>query len=52
MRAFEIGTVLPTMQYGADRTAARWPEIRDVALRAEAVGFNMIAGPACRRPPC
>ena len=42
MRTFEIGIVLPIMQYGSDRTTARWSEIRDIALRVEAVGFGMI----------
>jgi len=40
--AFELGVVLPNMQYGPDRTTASWPEIRGLALRAEAIGFGTI----------
>jgi len=43
--AFEIGVVLPLMQFGPDRTTARWSEIRDLALRAEEIGFDTIWTP-------
>jgi alkanesulfonate monooxygenase SsuD/methylene tetrahydromethanopterin reductase-like flavin-dependent oxidoreductase (luciferase family) len=33
------------MQEGPERITARWPTIRDMAVRAEAVGFNMIWTP-------
>jgi alkanesulfonate monooxygenase SsuD/methylene tetrahydromethanopterin reductase-like flavin-dependent oxidoreductase (luciferase family) len=39
---FELGIVLPNMQYGPDRTTTSWPEIRALALRAEAIGFDTI----------
>lgn len=45
MRAFEIGVVLPIMQDGPDRATARWPTIREMALRAEALGFPTIWTP-------
>jgi alkanesulfonate monooxygenase SsuD/methylene tetrahydromethanopterin reductase-like flavin-dependent oxidoreductase (luciferase family) len=45
MRPFEIGVVLPLMQYGPDRTTARWSEIRDMAIRAESIGFDTIWTP-------
>ena len=42
MAGFELGIVLPNMQYGPDRTTASWPEIRALALRAEEMGFDTI----------
>jgi alkanesulfonate monooxygenase SsuD/methylene tetrahydromethanopterin reductase-like flavin-dependent oxidoreductase (luciferase family) len=45
VRSFEIGIVLPLMQFGPDRTTARWPEIREMAGRAESVGFDTIWTP-------
>jgi alkanesulfonate monooxygenase SsuD/methylene tetrahydromethanopterin reductase-like flavin-dependent oxidoreductase (luciferase family) len=45
VRAFEIGVVLPLMQFGPDRTTARWSVIRDMAARAEAIGFDTIWTP-------
>jgi alkanesulfonate monooxygenase SsuD/methylene tetrahydromethanopterin reductase-like flavin-dependent oxidoreductase (luciferase family) len=45
MRSFEIGVVLPIMQAGSDRTTARWPELRRLALQAEAIGFDTIWTP-------
>jgi len=45
MPPFEIGVVLPIMQYGPDRTTARWAEIRDMAIRAESIGFDTIWTP-------
>jgi alkanesulfonate monooxygenase SsuD/methylene tetrahydromethanopterin reductase-like flavin-dependent oxidoreductase (luciferase family) len=43
--AFELGIVMPLMQFGPDRTTARWAEIREMALRAEAIGFATIWTP-------
>ena len=45
MRAFEIGIVLPIMQYGPDRATTRWPDIRAMAVRAEEIGFDTIWTP-------
>ncbi len=45
MRAFEIGVVMPLAQYGADRVTPRWSEFRDMARRAEAVGFDTVWTP-------
>ena len=45
MRSFEIGVVLPMMQYGPDRTTTRWSELRRMALQAEAIGFDTIWTP-------
>lgn len=45
MGSFEIGIVLPLMQFGPDRVTVRWPEIRAMAQRAEAIGFDTIWTP-------
>jgi alkanesulfonate monooxygenase SsuD/methylene tetrahydromethanopterin reductase-like flavin-dependent oxidoreductase (luciferase family) len=45
MRSFEIGVVLPLMQSGPERTTTRWPELRRLALQAEAIGFDTIWTP-------
>lgn len=45
MTAFEIGVVLPLMQFGPERTTPRWATIRDMAIRAEAIGFDTIWTP-------
>jgi alkanesulfonate monooxygenase SsuD/methylene tetrahydromethanopterin reductase-like flavin-dependent oxidoreductase (luciferase family) len=45
VRAFEIGVVLPLAQFGPDRATARWSVIRDMAARAEALGFDTIWTP-------
>jgi len=42
MRSFEIGLVLPMGESFVDGSTARWVEIRDLALRAEEVGFNTV----------
>lgn len=42
MAPFGLGVVLPIMQYGPERVTARWPEIREMALLAEAAGFDTI----------
>src|SRR3954451_24115353 len=40
MRAFQIGVVVPMMQFGPERATPRWPDIRKIALRAEQLGFD------------
>ncbi len=45
MRPFEIGVVLPLMQYGPERVTARWPQIREMAVLAEAIGFDTLWTP-------
>jgi len=42
MRSFQIGVVAPMMQFGDERTTPRWTQIRDVALRAEQLGFDTV----------
>ena len=42
MPAFEIGIVLPIMQFGPDRATARWVDIRYMAIRAEDIGFDTV----------
>ena len=42
MRPLEIGVVLPLMQFGPERTTPRWPALREMALRAEAIGFDTL----------
>jgi hypothetical protein len=44
VRPFEIGLLLVTGQHGDDRVTPRWPEIREVALRVEAVLELLAAG--------
>jgi alkanesulfonate monooxygenase SsuD/methylene tetrahydromethanopterin reductase-like flavin-dependent oxidoreductase (luciferase family) len=45
LRSFEIGIVLPIMQFGPDRVTARWSDLHRMALRAEAIGFDTIWTP-------
>jgi alkanesulfonate monooxygenase SsuD/methylene tetrahydromethanopterin reductase-like flavin-dependent oxidoreductase (luciferase family) len=45
VRSFEIGVVLPLNQSGADRVTSRWSGIREMALRAEAIGFDTVWTP-------
>jgi alkanesulfonate monooxygenase SsuD/methylene tetrahydromethanopterin reductase-like flavin-dependent oxidoreductase (luciferase family) len=45
LRSFEIGVVIPIVQFGPERTTPRWPEIREMALRAEAMGFDTLWTP-------
>ena len=45
MRPFEIGVVLPLVQFGPERTTPRWTDIRTMALRAEAMGFDTLWTP-------
>ena len=41
-RRMELGLVLPIAQFGPERTTARWSDIREMAVRAEAAGFDTI----------
>lgn len=41
-RRFEIGLALTIGQYGPERMTARWAEIREMAVRAEALGFDTV----------
>lgn len=45
MRKFQVGIVLPLAQFGPERTTARWSEIREMAVRAEAMGFDTVWTP-------
>jgi alkanesulfonate monooxygenase SsuD/methylene tetrahydromethanopterin reductase-like flavin-dependent oxidoreductase (luciferase family) len=45
MGSFEIGVVLPLAQFGPARETPRWVDIRAMALRAEAMGFDTIWTP-------
>jgi alkanesulfonate monooxygenase SsuD/methylene tetrahydromethanopterin reductase-like flavin-dependent oxidoreductase (luciferase family) len=42
MRTFEIGLVLPLWDSFEDGSTSRWVEIRDLALRAEELGFDTV----------
>ncbi len=42
---FEVGVVLNTGQWGPERTVAHWSELRAMALRAEALGFDTVWTP-------
>ncbi len=42
MRTFEIGLVLPTGDVFVEGPSPRWVEIRDLALRAEEIGFDTV----------
>jgi alkanesulfonate monooxygenase SsuD/methylene tetrahydromethanopterin reductase-like flavin-dependent oxidoreductase (luciferase family) len=42
MPPFEIGLVLPTWESFVDGSPMRWKEIRDLAIRAEEVGFDTV----------
>ena len=42
MRAFEVGLVLPMGDSFVDGSTARWVDIRDLALRAEEIGFDVV----------
>ena len=42
MAAFELGVVLPIMQYGPERTTPRWPEVRRIAELTETLGFDTL----------
>ena len=45
MTKFEIGIVVPIVQYGPERTTPRWADIRAITQRAEAIGFDTIWTP-------
>ena len=42
MRPFEVGLVLPMGDSFVDGSPARWTDIRDLALRAEELGFDTV----------
>ena len=42
MRSIELGIVLPMEESWADGSTPRWAEIRGMALRAEAMGFDTV----------
>ena len=42
MRPFEIGLVLPMGDSFVDGSTVRWTDIRDLALRAEELGFDTV----------
>jgi len=42
MRRLEIGLVLPMEESWTDGSTARWPEIRELAVRAEEIGFDTV----------
>jgi len=45
MRTFEIGVVLGSWRSATDGSTVPWSEIRDLALRAEAIGFDAVWSP-------
>ncbi len=53
MRSLEIGLVLPMGESFVDGSTARWAEIRELAVRAEVLGFDTvwIADELLWRPP-
>ena len=42
MRPFEIGLVLPLWDSFDDGSTSRWVDVRNLALRAEALGFDTV----------
>ena len=42
MRSIEVGLVLPMEESWTDGSTPRWVDIRDLALRAEAMGFDTV----------
>ena len=42
MAAFEIGLVLPTTQFGPERTTPRWTEMREIARLGEETGYDTL----------
>jgi alkanesulfonate monooxygenase SsuD/methylene tetrahydromethanopterin reductase-like flavin-dependent oxidoreductase (luciferase family) len=42
MRPFEIRVVMPVTQFGSERVTPRWTQIRQIALRAEVMGFDTL----------
>lgn len=53
MRTLEIGLVLPAGESFVDGATARWVEIRELAIRAEEIGFDTVwmADELLWRPP-
>jgi alkanesulfonate monooxygenase SsuD/methylene tetrahydromethanopterin reductase-like flavin-dependent oxidoreductase (luciferase family) len=45
VRSFEVGVVLPLMQFGPERTTPRWDDLRRMALAAEAMGIDTLWTP-------
>jgi hypothetical protein len=45
VRPFEIGVVLPIAQFGPERITPRWTDLREMALRAETMGFDTLWTP-------
>ena len=45
MRAFEIGVVLGSWRSTTDGSTVPWAEIRDLAVRAESIGFDTVWSP-------
>ena len=45
MRSFEIGVVLTSWRSTTDGETVGWAEIRDLAIRAEALGFDTVWSP-------
>jgi alkanesulfonate monooxygenase SsuD/methylene tetrahydromethanopterin reductase-like flavin-dependent oxidoreductase (luciferase family) len=45
VRPLEIGVLLLAGQTGSERTTLRWTEIRELALRAEAIGLDTVWSP-------
>ena len=45
MRSFEVGVVLPLMQFGPGRITPRWDDLRRMALVAEAIGVDTLWTP-------
>lgn len=45
LRPFEIGVVLSIMQFGPERVTPRWIVIREMAVRAESMGFDTLWTP-------
>lgn len=45
MRSFEIGVVLSSWRSTTDGSTVGWPELRDFAVRAEAMGFDTVWTP-------
>ena len=42
MDSFEIGLVLPLIQYGPERITPRWTEIREIARLGEEIGYDTV----------
>jgi alkanesulfonate monooxygenase SsuD/methylene tetrahydromethanopterin reductase-like flavin-dependent oxidoreductase (luciferase family) len=45
VRSFEIGVVLGSWRSSTDGTSVPWTEIRDLTMRAEALGFDTVWSP-------